>query len=127
MGMIRWMCRFVAAVCCLVAQVHVPAWSLDMNVAVNAQEKLIYVNLWGKIVHGDDEKFRGLILPYLRSGHLVFQVNIFSPGGDVGTAMRLGDQIRVLQTRTVTASNEAKIIDNQRVLINDAICIFSES
>jgi hypothetical protein len=101
-------------------------WALDMNVAVDSQEKLIYVNMWGEIEAGDDEKFKSLILPYLRSGHLVFQVNIFSLGGNVATAMKLGDQIRLLQTRTVTADNEAFIIDNQIVPSNQALCGFWE-
>src|SRR4051812_31094024 len=100
----------------------VPSRSLDMNVAVNAEEKLIYVNMWGAIEAGDDDKFKDLIVPYLRSGHLVFQVNVFSQGGHVPAAMRIGDQIRLLQTRTVTAYNEARIIDNQRVQTNDALC-----
>jgi hypothetical protein len=109
---------------CIVATTQ--SHALDMNVQVNKDEKLIYVNMWGDIRAGDDEKFHALILPYLRTGHIVFQVNIFSQGGDVQAAMNLGHRIRILQTRTVTAYNEAKIIDNQKVLTNDALCTFQE-
>jgi hypothetical protein len=100
--------------------------ALDMNVQTDKDEKLVYVNMWGGIEPGDDQKFHNLILPYLRTGQIVYQVNIFSQGGDVATAMSLGKRIKMLQTRTVTASNEAKIINNQRVLTNDAICVFQE-
>lgn len=97
-----------------------------MNVQANKDEKLIYVNMWGDIQAGDDQKFHALILPYLRTGYIVFQVNIFSQGGSVPAAMSLGRRIKTLQTRTVTAYNEAKIINNQRVLTNDAMCTFYE-
>lgn len=105
-----------------IAQSH----AMDMNVQANKDEKLIYVHMWGDIQAGDDQKFHALILPYLRTGYIVFQVNIFSQGGNVPAAMSLGRRIKILQTRTVTAYNEAKIIDNQRVLTNDAICTFYE-
>jgi hypothetical protein len=98
--------------------------TLEMNLATDQNEKTVYVNLWGEIVQGDDEKFRELILPYLRNGYLIWQVNIFSVGGNVGAAMRLGDQLRILQTRTVTAYNEAKIINNRKVATGRASCIF---
>jgi hypothetical protein len=101
--------------------------ALDMNVMPQEDEKLIYVNMWGSIDPGDDQKFRSIILPYLRNGYIVFQINIFSPGGNVQTAMKIGDQIRTLQTRTVTSSTEAIIHNNRRVLTNNAICIFSKS
>ncbi len=98
--------------------------ALEMNVAINQDEKLAYVNLWGEIVQGDDKKFRDLILPYLRDEYLIWQINIFSVGGNVGAAMGLGDQIRILQTRTVTAYNEMKIINNRKVATGRASCIF---
>jgi hypothetical protein len=97
--------------------------ALEMSVAVDQNEKLVYVNLVGEIVPGDDEKFRALILPYLRDGDLIWQVNIFSPGGNVGAAMRLGDQIRVLESRTVTAYKEAKIINNRKVATGRSSCM----
>jgi hypothetical protein len=116
----------VAAAIFLFLFATIQSRALDMNVQANKDEKLIYVNMWGEIQAGDDQKFHALILPYLRTGHIVFQVNIFSQGGDVPAAMSLGRRIKMLQTRTVTASNEAKIINNQRVLTNDAMCIFQE-
>jgi hypothetical protein len=101
-------------------------YALEMNVAVQSDEKLVYVNLWGQIDQGDDEKFRLLILPYVKDGYLIWQVNIFSVGGNVGAAMGLGDQIRTLQTRTETAYNEAKIINNRQVITGRTSCTFRE-
>lgn len=97
--------------------------ALEMNVAVNKAEKLVYVNLIGGIKLGDEEKFRQLVLPYVRDGYLIWQVNVFSSGGNVAAAMRLGDQIRVLQTRTVTAYQEMKIINNKKVSTGRQSCV----
>ena len=41
--------------------------------------------------------------------------------------MDLGEQIRLLQTRTVTAYNEAKIINNRKVATGRTSCSFKES
>jgi hypothetical protein len=97
--------------------------ALEMSAAVDENEKLVYINLVGDIVVGDDGKFHDLVLPYLQKGYSIWQVNIFSVGGNVGAAMRLGDQIRTLQTRTVTAYNEARIINNRRVATGRTSCI----
>jgi hypothetical protein len=48
------------------------AWSLEMRVVTNEEEKLVYLHLWGPIVNGDDEKFRSVILPYIQKGYLPF-------------------------------------------------------
>src|SRR5262245_35492348 len=77
-----------------------PARALDMSVITNEEEKLVYLHMWGPIVAGDDEKFKSAILPYMRNGYLLFQVHIFSGGGNVEVAMRIGDQIRTLQAMT---------------------------
>jgi hypothetical protein len=81
------------------------ARGLDMSTTVNEEEKLIYLHMWGPIVQGDDDKFKSTILPYLRNGYLLFEVHIFSGGGDVAAAMRIGDQIRTLQAMTNAPTN----------------------
>jgi hypothetical protein len=80
------------------------AKALDMNVFENQLDKVVDVNMWGSIVQGDDQKFRSLILPYVRAGNIVQTVNIFTPGGSVQAAMGIGDQIRTLEAKTSTAS-----------------------
>jgi hypothetical protein len=100
--------------------------ALDMNVKTNNSEKLAYVNMWGEIISGDDEKFRQMILPVLREGFAVYQVNIFSIGGNVGAAAALGRQIRTLQTRTTAPLKDAPIINNQKVFTNTPVCAFKE-
>jgi len=74
--------------------------ALDMNVVIDGAEKLLYVNMWGKIEKGDDETFKALVLPHIRSGHVLFKVNVFSSGGNVEAAMGIGNQIRTLQAIT---------------------------
>lgn len=81
-----------------------PCRALDMNVAVDGDEKLVYVNMWGKVEQGDDAKFKALVLPLVRTGHLIFKVNVFTTGGHVQAAMRIGDQIRTLQAITEAPS-----------------------
>lgn len=79
--------------------------ALDMNVKTDETERLAYVNLWGRIVKGDDKNFRALVLPYVQAGYLIYQVNIFSRGGNVQAAMRIADQIRILNARTQAPTN----------------------
>jgi hypothetical protein len=76
------------------------AKALDMNFMINEEEKLLYMHLWGTIVPGDGEKFRSLVLPYIKQGYLLFEVRVFTGGGDVGAAMSIGDQVRTLQAMT---------------------------
>jgi hypothetical protein len=110
--------------CLLVAS---PCVALEMNVATDDNEKLAFVNLWGHIDAGDDQKFRNLIVPYLRSGYLIFKVNIFTTGGNVGAAMGIADQINILQTRTVAPVRFADIVDDQPVERTYPSCSFSEN
>jgi hypothetical protein len=77
------------------------ARALDMNFMVNQEEKLLYMHLWGTIVPGDGEKFQNLVLPYIKQGYLLFEVRVFTGGGDVGAAMSIGDQVRTLQAMTI--------------------------
>jgi hypothetical protein len=82
-----------------------PSAALDMNIKTDEADRLAYVNLWGRIVKGDDKSFRALVLPYVRAGYLIYQVNIFSRGGNVQAAMRIADQIRTLNARTQAPVN----------------------
>jgi hypothetical protein len=103
------------------------ARALDMNVHTDEQEKLAYVNMWGPIEIGDDQKFRSLVLPYVKTGYLLFKVNIFSGGGSVDAAMGIGDQIRMLHARTVAPYKVATIINNKKVMTNIPTCSFDEA
>src|SRR5581483_12288116 len=76
------------------------AQALNMNFAENKRESIVYINLWGKIVPGDDEKFRQMVLPFVRSGKVIFKVSTFSSGGNVQAAMGIGEQIRTLNAVT---------------------------
>src|ERR1700730_12483131 len=101
--------------------------ALDMNVHTDEQEKLAYVNMWGPIESGDDQKFRSLVLPYVNAGYLIYKVNIYSGGGSVDAAMAIGDQIRTLQARTVAPFKLTKIINNKKVITNTPTCSFDEA
>ncbi len=76
------------------------ARALEMKAVVDG-ENLAHVFLWGPIELGDDEKFRQLVLPLVKSGNLIWEVNTFSGGGNVHAAMGIGNQIRLLNARTV--------------------------
>ena len=78
-----------------------PAFSLDMNFYVNTSEQLAYVNLWGEIAEGDDAKFKGIVVPLIRSGNVLYEVNVFTWGGSVNAAIGIGRQIRALKAITV--------------------------
>lgn len=82
-----------------------PCAALEMNLKTDETERLAYVNLWGRIIKGDDKNFRTLVLPYVQAGYLLYQVNIFSRGGNVQAAMRIADQIRTLNARTQAPTN----------------------
>jgi hypothetical protein len=98
------------------------ARALDMSVATEQQEKLAYVLLWGPIESGDDKKFRSTILPYVKAGYSVFEVFIYSNGGNVAAAMEIGEQIRTLQTRTNTAYHKGIIINYKPVKTGGTTC-----
>jgi hypothetical protein len=73
----------------------------NFETAVSDADKFGYINIFGKIEKGDDEKFHAATLDLIQKGYVIFKVNVFTIGGDVRAAMRIGDQIRMLQTRTV--------------------------
>ena len=99
-----------------------PAAALKIEMQIDQDEKLAYLTLRGPIERGDDLKFRDLVLPHLRKNIFIFQVSIFSPGGDVAAAMALGEQIRTLQTRTVSPYYEAVIRNNQKIATGKTSC-----
>jgi hypothetical protein len=103
------------------------AVSLEMTTAVNTNEKLIYMNLWGQIVPGDDQKFRSTVLPLIQSGNVLFKVNLFTGGGNVQAAMGIGDQVRILKATTVAPMRMAIYANRQPVLTNSVQCWFWSS
>jgi len=103
------------------------AEALNMNVTTYDAEKKAFANLWGTIEFGDDQKFRQLITPYLQRGYILYKVNIFSGGGNVHAAMRIGEQIKTLQTRTIAPTRFARIINGQPVENAYPSCWFTEN
>jgi hypothetical protein len=98
--------------------------ALDMNTAVDTKDKFVYMNLWGKIEHGDDQKFRSILLPLIRAGDILFKVNLFTIGGDVQAAMGIGDQIRTAKGMTVAPMKMATFVDRRAVSTGTVQCWF---
>jgi hypothetical protein len=101
-------------------------WALDMNWALDQNEKLAYLNLWGKIEPGDDTKFRSIVTPLLKQGYLIFKINLFTGGGSVAAAKGMADQIKILQARTVAPTRFSDIINGQRVQRSYPSCWFDK-
>jgi hypothetical protein len=95
------MFRAVLSVVLLVISGAAQAIALEFNTITNDAEKLVYLHMWGPIVHGDDQKFKAVVLPFVQRGYVLFQVSTFTQGGDVDAAMKIGDQVRTLEARTV--------------------------
>lgn len=83
-----------------------PCWGFNVTSALDKSEKVASLTLWGAIEAGDDLKFRDTVTRLLKDGYLIDNVHIFSHGGDVKTAMNVGNQIRTLQATTVTAYSD---------------------
>ena len=107
------------ALFCSVGQVN----ALDMTPVPDRDEKLLYLNMSGKIMPTDDERFRSIVLPYIRSGYALYKVSIFTPGGDVYAAVGIGKQIHMLQATTDGPVRLAKYVGGQRVLTNNVECL----
>jgi hypothetical protein len=58
------------------------------------------ITLWGEINGFDGIRFEDFVLEQLRAGRLIGNVNIYSQGGDVDSAMRIGEEIRLLDAST---------------------------
>lgn len=101
--------------------------ALEMNIRTYEPEKKAFANLWGSIEYGDDQKFRQLVTPFLQRGYVLFKVNIFSGGGNVHAAIRIGEQIRTLQARTVAPTRFARIINGHPVENSYPSCWFTEN
>jgi hypothetical protein len=96
------MFRLIVAAAALLTLGYLEASAIELSAITNDGEKLVYLHLWGPIVHSDDEKFKSFVLPYIRKGYVLFQLDTFTSGGDVDAAMKIGDQVRTLQARTVS-------------------------
>jgi uncharacterized protein YraI len=59
-----------------------------------------HVTILGEIEAGDSDKFKQLVLTHLRASHLISQFNIYSSGGNVDEAFKMGEQIRALAAPT---------------------------
>lgn len=110
------MVRSILLLCILVG-INQSAIALSMNVQSDARNRLLYVNLWGRIEEGDDVRFRRIITPLLQSEYALFRVTISSVGGDVEAAMGIARQIRVLRAHTrgpfISASGRPECVFSQ--------------
>ena len=68
-----------------------------------------HITISGEIEAGDSDKFKQLILAQLRASHLISQFNIYSSGGNVDEAFKMGEQIRALAVPT----NAPELLDNK--------------
>ena len=59
-----------------------------------------FIIIMGKIVMGDDYKFKAVLTEAVRRGLFIDTVVIYSPGGAVGPALKIGRYIRRLRTQT---------------------------
>lgn len=95
------MMRMILAVCAAALL----TWSPSSNAAdIYITESLgtaRNITIIGKILPGDDEKFRTAAVRTIRDGNWIGIVKIFSPGGNVGAAIGIGEQVRVMRASTV--------------------------
>ncbi len=85
-----------AFVCLLSA--YASGAEISANPGAYGPEQNIFFH--GPIVPGDAERFRSVVLDSVRSGHYIGGVLLYSSGGDVGNALYIGQQIRVLKAST---------------------------
>src|SRR5438270_877167 len=57
--------------------------------------------IMGKIVLGDAERFRQVVIQQLNQGKWIGSVKLFSPGGSMYDGMSIGRQIRTLRASTL--------------------------
>src|SRR5581483_9076836 len=82
------------------------------------------VFLWGTIENGDDEKFRQLIVPLVREGNLIWEVSVFTVGGNVQAAIGIGNQIRTPNSRTIAPNRFYDRRGGRWVQRNEVSCWF---
>jgi hypothetical protein len=63
-------------------------------------DNVVGITFFGPVEAGDEELFKKTILSYLGRGRIVGNVGIFSQGGNVDAAIKIGEQIRLLRART---------------------------
>jgi len=68
-----------------------------------------HITISGEIEAGGSDRFKQLILAQLRASHLISQFNIYSSGGNVDEAFKMGEQIRALAVPT----NAPELLDNK--------------
>ena len=64
------------------------------------QDDRNFLLIMGEITTGDDIKFKSVILDTVQKGIFIDTVVIYSPGGAVGPALKIGRYIRALRTQT---------------------------
>jgi hypothetical protein len=61
----------------------------------------MWLQIVGRIDDGDDAKFKNMLVETIKRGEQIERVSIYSSGGHVGAAMKIGRYIRTLHLSTV--------------------------
>jgi hypothetical protein len=61
----------------------------------------MWLQIVGRIDDGDDTKFKNMLVEAVNRGEQIERVSIYSPGGRVGPAMRIGRYIHTMHLSTV--------------------------
>ncbi|HEX9211233.1 MAG TPA: DUF4189 domain-containing protein [Bradyrhizobium sp.] len=71
----------------------------------------IGVTILGHIEPGDDQLFLKAVLPELRNGGYIYQVRIYSRGGNTDAAFKIGRMVRLLRASAVApeVSNDTRV------------------
>lgn len=93
--------------CVAVGLMGLIAINLQTSSAVSADFRSIHfyhngyaIILHGEIVPGDSARFKELALSELRQGHVLLDMRLYSPGGNVDEALSIGRQVRMLKLYT---------------------------
>jgi hypothetical protein len=61
----------------------------------------MWLQIVGRIDDGDDVKFKSMLVDAINRGEQIAKVSIYSPGGRVDPAMKIGEYIRTMHLSTV--------------------------
>jgi hypothetical protein len=87
-------------VAALMDMATVPAWAAFIG-AEPSIGKGVNIVILDKIVRGDAERFRQVVLTQIQQDKWVNEVRVFSPGGSTTDGIEIGKQIRLLRATTV--------------------------
>jgi hypothetical protein len=94
-----------------------PSEAQAADILVNEKGDILIV---GPIQSGDDEKFRQTVVAEIKrrgSDNPVGHLRIYSPGGDLGAALKIGEQVHLLQMNTVAPQAAPKNVFKNAVTV----------